>query len=152
MKTYSYGLALGIVLGILIVLTNVVFPNNEPDFAPGMLITALLIGSYIIWASYHASKNAKNKSLALKVGAFTSFIGFLIAMLTFFTIDNLFLDIVSKQADKIMAFQNSNYSSMRELVNWGLARGLLFGTPASAVFGLVCGFIGSKLSPSVSRK
>ena len=133
-------------LAIIISLSNVVFPNNSPDSSPGMLFVAFLIGEYIIWSSYHANSRIKKKNIALKIGVFTSLIGFIFAMLTFAVIDNIFLNIVSQQADKVLNFHNGHYSSMRVMINLGLIRGVLFGLPASMIFGLICGFIGSSLS------
>ena len=141
LKTTKYGLFLGTTLSGIIVLDNVVFPSYGPDWAPGMLLVAAIIGTYIVLCARRASR--RNNVIALKVGAITSLIGFLISMLTFVIIDNIFLSTVSKQADKINGFQHSSYHSMQAFINAGLIRGILFGVPASIIFGLFCGWMGS---------
>ncbi len=151
MNSYKYGLTLGAILSTLIVLSNVVFPSNDPDSSPMMLLSMIVIGAFIVGSSYHSAIQSKNKMVALKSGIIISVLGYSISMLTFLVIDNLFLDIVSKQADKILGFAKSNASSMQAFINFGLLRGLLIGLPASAVFGAVCGFIGLKLSQRISR-
>jgi len=108
----------------------------------------LVIAGVIVWSSYHAAKTSKEKNRALNVGVITSVLGFSIAMLASIVIDNLFLNIVSKQADKIWGFNHSNFSSIQSYINWDLLQGVLVGVPASALFGLVCGFIGSRFAQS----
>lgn len=151
MNSYRYGLTLGAILSTLIVLSNVIFPSNDPDSSPMMLLSMLVIGAFIVGSSYHATIKSKNKRVAIKIGIITSVLGFSISMLTFLVMDNLFLDIVSKQSDKILGFAKSNASSMQAFINLGLLRGFLIGLPASAVFGSVCGYIGLKLSQRISR-
>ena len=147
LKPYIFGLILGISLSIIIFISNVLLPNSAPDSSPGTLFLAFLIGSYIVWTTHLTNNTAvKNAKKALLVGFFTSFIGFSFSMVTFIVVDNVFLNIVSKQSDKIINFQNGHYSSMREMINIGLLRGVLFGLPASGIFGLACGYIGRKLS------
>lgn len=149
MKTFSYGIILGITLSILIVLTNVVFPNNSPDSSPLMLVTASVIGLCVILAAYHAGRG--DMGVSLKVGTFTSFLGFSISMLTFIVIDNSFLSIVSRQADKAWGFQHSAYPSMQAYINAGLLRGVVIGIPASITFGLMCGWIAATIIPKIRR-
>ncbi len=147
MKIYSYGLVLGITLSLLIFLTNVLIPSNSPDSAPLMLITASVIGLAVVGSAYHFSRGELKS--ALKAGALTSLLGFSISMLTFIIIDNVFLSIVSKQADKVWGFQHSSHSSMQAYINAGLLRGVLVGLPASIVFGIICGWVASSIIPKL---
>jgi hypothetical protein len=49
----------------------------------------------------------------------------------FAAVDNIFLDTVSKQVDKIRGFKlHSEYSSMRAYINWSLLKGELVVLPA----------------------
>ena len=60
--------------------------------------------------------------------------------------DNIFLDTVSKQVDKIRGFQRSDYASMRAYINWSLLSGALFSLPALAMIGAALGGIGGVLA------
>jgi len=144
-KTYKYGVILGVILAVLIVTSNVILPSNGPDSSTSLSISPILIGGYIIWASFHAGKASKSPNYIYRVGALTSLIGFLISMATFFVVDNAYLNIVSRQTDKIIGFSHSHLSSMQVYINQGLFTGLIIGIPASIVFGLACGLIARKL-------
>lgn len=140
-STTSYGLILGLFLSVLIILSNVTFPQDGPDSSPLMLIATLGIGLYVAWSAYDATAGENDDNQVLKVGAITSLLGFSISMLSFVVIDNLFSRTVSKQADKIYGFLHSSYPSMQAYINAGLVRGILVGIPASIAFGLACGWV-----------
>lgn len=149
MNRTRFGILLGILLSVIIFLSNVVFPSNAPDWAPGELFVAILIGLYVMWAAYRSDGSLKERLLT---GALTSLIGFTLAMATFFIIDNAYLGIVSQQSDKIVGFRAGHYTSMQAYINMNLVKALLFGLPASTIFGLVCGWAAHHVPPAFSRK
>jgi hypothetical protein len=146
LNKYSSGVVLGLALSVLAVLTNVVFPNNGYDDGPmiGLIYLTLFILS--IGILYFQSKKATSLKSGATIGAINFVIAFLITLFTYFAIDNLFLDTVSRQADKIWSFSHQNiYHNMRDFVNYGLLKGLLFGTIMAAIFGGIAGAIGVSL-------
>jgi hypothetical protein len=67
-------------------------------------------------------------------------------MLTFTIMDNLFLDIVSQQPDKLWGFQHQQtFHTMRDYVNDGLLRGALFVLPVMTLLGAGWGTIGASV-------
>jgi hypothetical protein len=65
-----------------------------------------------------------------------------ITMLAFVAIDNLFLDVVSRQPEKIWGFQHSHEPSMRAYVNHGLLRGFCTVLPIQTAIGGLFGLLG----------
>ena len=61
----------------------------------------------------------------------------------------IFLDVVSRQPDKIAAFHNSGYHSMRESINAGLFTGAIFGIPFVTLVGASAGALGALISRAV---
>ena len=65
-----------------------------------------------------------------------------IALLTFFVVYNLFLDLVGHQAEMIGSFRHSHDATLRAHVNLTLARGPVLFLPLLTVLGGVFGFLG----------
>ncbi len=72
-------------------------------------------------------------------------------MLTFFVVDNAFLDLVSQQAGKIYGFHHSNLQTMREYINAGSLSGAIFVLPVIAGVGAACGTLGASVQTVFSR-
>ena len=141
------GLGLGIVLSVLIVVTNIVIPvlpsrtlfmRQLLDAVPGSMGWLALS---LLWgiAGFLASRRTTHLGAAVKAGATLAFVSMALVMLTFVVINNLFLEIVSQQPDKIWGFQHSSYQSMRAYVNYGALRGLVLVLPVLTACG---GFVG----------
>jgi hypothetical protein len=65
--------------------------------------------------------------------------------LTFLAVNNLFLDIVSRQHDKRVAFAASGWTSMRAYLTVTQLRGAVFLLPALAVVGAALGLLGAAI-------
>ncbi len=145
------GIFFGLLLGILaigaIVWTNVLFPNFESDDAYEVtyIITAVGILLFFALAGILASRQTNRLLSGTLAGAITAVLGFGIAMLTFFVVDNVWLDIVSHQVDKIYGFQHSTFHTMRDYINDGLLSGTVSVLPVMAVVGAICGTLGAAL-------
>jgi hypothetical protein len=63
--------------------------------------------------------------------------------LTFLVVNNLFLDIVSQQHDKQVAFADSGWSSMRPFLAVSQLKGLLVLVPGGLVSGALFGLLGA---------
>lgn len=143
MKNYHLGLLLGGVFLVTIVVTNIVAPHAFPDDRTTIPFAWGLIAFVLLLSGYRASRRSRTLTAAIRAGAAVSVIGFIIAMVTFLVIDNIFLNIVSQQSDKIWNFQHSTFPTMQAMINHDLFFGLLIGIPMSAVFGGICGAAGS---------
>jgi hypothetical protein len=139
-----YALGWGAVFSVGVVLTNVVFPSpNESDDEYTGWYIVLYLGLFLLFAIGGALNSERAHPLRSGAigGAGSALIVIAMIMLTFAVVDNLFLDIVSQQIDKINAFHaQTTYISMRDFINAGLVRGLVIVLPVVAVVG---GFLGA---------
>ena len=92
-----------------------------------------------------ASRQTNRTLSGTWAGAIAALLGIGIAMLTFFVVDNVFLNLVSQQADKIDGFHHSHFQMMREYINAGLLSGAIFVLPVIGGVGAVCGTVGASV-------
>lgn len=153
MRSYIYGLVLGLFLMVNIVWTTVLFPTFESDdeYTGTYLLIYGLVFLFFVVSGLLASRKSKRIEDGLRVGAITALITIVIVTLTFLVVDNVFLDIVSKQPDKIYGFAHSGFSTMRDYINSGFLRGLFTVIPAFGVIGAVCGAIGASVWKFIIR-
>ncbi len=148
MNKYAFGLALGSVMSVAVIVTNVVFPSHESDDEYGLLYAIGYLGLFALFSvgGYLASKRTNSLRSGAVGGVVTALLSIGLTMLTFIIIDNLFLDIVSQQPDKLWGFQHQQtFHTMRAYVNDGLLRGVLFVLPVMALLGAVLGIIGASV-------
>jgi len=146
MRRYTYGLILGVVLCAAILITNVLNPSFayfgfDESVAWGGSVAVLL--TFFVGSGSLVFRDTGRLVSGMQGGAITALVGMGIAMLTFAVVDNLFLDIVSQQPDKIWNFQHSHYGSMRTMINVGVLRGFVLVLPLLTLVGAVCGTIGA---------
>lgn len=144
---YWYGIALAVFFAVSIFITNVAIPTSDSESTTYLWIGAILL--YFGWAGYDSAKSRTYKAI-VRVGATTAFISVFAAMLTFFIIDNLFLDVVSQQSDKIWGFSHSGYTTMIEYINYSLFKGLIFVLPVSVMLGALSAFIGGWIRKKIN--
>jgi hypothetical protein len=145
-----FGAALGLALALAVFLVNVVAPLlpvqssavqgwlEGVPYATGWIAVGLLWGV----AGWLAYRRAAELGAAVRAGAIAALVSMAITMLAFVMIDNLFLEIVSRQPEKVWGFQHSHYGSMRAYVNHGLLRGFVFALPVMTAIGGVFGLLG----------
>jgi hypothetical protein len=142
-----YAATWGALFSVLVVLTNVVFPtpNESDDEYTGWYIV-LYLGLFLLFAIGGALNSERAHPLRSGAigGAVSALILVAMIMLTFVIIDNVFLDIVSQQIDKINTFHaQTTYTNMRDFINDGLLRGLVIVLPVVAIVGGVLGAFAS---------
>lgn len=140
------GLLLGLLLSAAIVATNVVWPamagHPSADSDLSESIGWLVLIAILCCAGYFTmGRTAKLRDAAI-AGATISFVAIAMAMITFLVIDNLFLDIVAQQPEKIWLFQHSGFRDMRSYLNHTNLRAFWTALPVTAIFGGVCGIAG----------
>src|SRR5262249_20922636 len=138
-----YAAACGAVLSGLVVLTNVVFPTptESDDEYTGWYLVGYL-GLFLLFAlsgAINAQRARPRRSRAVGGAAPAPLIRGL-GPLPLAVVDNVFLDIVSRQVDKVTAFRNqTTYTDMRAFINGGLLVGVWVAVPFTALVGGVLG-------------
>jgi hypothetical protein len=155
MKNYRYGLYMGAFAMPWIVLSHV-FPSTRSDDELGGWIPAIYLCTFCYYGM--AGFLAARKTLRVgdgvrtrvgdgaRTGALTALIGIGLIIATFLILDNIFLETVSQQVDKIRGFQMHHYASMREYINWSHLEGVVFALPIMGLIGGVFGGLGGLLT------
>jgi hypothetical protein len=148
-STLLYAVVWGALFSAAVVLTNVVFPSpNESDDEYTGWYVVLYLGLFLLFAIGGAinSERAHPARSGAIGGAGAALLMIAMIMLTFAIVDNLFLDVVSQQIDKINAFQaQTTYANMRDFINSGLLQGIVVVLPVVAVVGGALGAVASLL-------
>jgi hypothetical protein len=141
------GLLLGASAIVLIVWTNVLFPNNESDSEYGTLYLLGYVSLLLVFAviGFLASRSTNRILSGTRAGAIAALLGAAITLAAFFAADNLFLGIVSQQVDKIQGFHQNTFPTMRDYINVNLLYAVLIGLPVVGAAGAVCGTLGAGL-------
>ena len=149
LRDSRYGLYMGAFFVPLIVLSQAVFPSNRSDDEIGGWILAIHLATFVYYGA--AGFLGVRRSLRLwdgvRIGALTACLGTALIAATFALVDNIFLETVSQQVDKIRGFElhHSRYVSMRAYINWGLLEGAVFTLPVFGLIGAASGGIGGLL-------
>jgi hypothetical protein len=154
LRTGSFGLALGAFLLVLVVWSNVVVPSHESDDEYGAWYLVLYGGLllYFVTAGVLAARDSDPVVAGAWSGAAAAVVGMGIAMLTFIVVDNLFLDVVMQQPDKLSGFLHSGLTSQRDYVNQGLLMGLLVALPVLGIVGAGCGALGGVIRKRLGQR
>jgi hypothetical protein len=151
-----YAVALGLLASLAVVLTNVVFPSphESDDEYTGLYLVlyAAFFLSFAIGGVIAARRTDPLRSGALG-GGVTALILLGMTFLTFVVVDNVFLDIVSQQIDKINAFHNqTDYTNMRDFINHGLLLGSVLALTVGTLFGGMLGALGAEARFRLARR
>jgi len=146
------GLIVSGLIALLVVLTNVVFPggpdesDSDPEYVIQYLITLSVLAALLMLIGARGRRRARHSSgpvAGAKAGATAGTIIAATITLTFLAVNNLFLDIVSRQHDKRVAFAVSGWTSMRAYLTVTQLQGALFLIPALACVGALLGLLGA---------
>jgi hypothetical protein len=138
-------LVVWVALSVEIVLSNVVFPSGGDNDGLSVLISYLGVFAALAFTGRLAARTATDwRGLAAAGATAGALIGAL-TVATFFVVDNVFLDIVSRQQTKIDGLAGSGMTSMRAYINDGLLLSLaaltIFFGAAGAGLGVVGGVV-----------
>jgi hypothetical protein len=154
LRTSAFGLALAAVLVVGIVWSNVVVPSHESDDEYTMWYLVFYVGllGYFFVSGLVASRPPNRVVTGMWAGAATAVLVALIVLVTFVVIDNLFLDIVMTQPDKLNGFRHSGLTSERDYVNQGLLAGLVGVPLVLGAFGAGLGALGGAVRERLDRR
>ena len=154
LRVSAFGLGLGAVMVVAIVWSNVIMPSHESDdeytgwylaFYAGLLV-------YLFLSGFLGGRAPGLIVSGAWTGAVTGVLIAVIVLVTFFVIDNAFLDVVMQQPDKAAGFQRSGLSSARDYVNQGMYMGLATVLPTIAVVGAGLGSLGGMVRKVLARR
>jgi hypothetical protein len=153
------GLIVSALIAVLVVMTNVVFPGGpdesdaDPEYVIQYLVTLAVLAALLALIGARGRRRARGEAgpqAGVKAGATAGAIIAAMVTLIFIVVNNLFLDIVSRQHDKRVAFAASGWTSMRAYLTVTQLRGALFLIPALAAVGALLGLLGAMIAgPSV---
>jgi hypothetical protein len=128
-----------LLLSVEVVLVNVVFPSRDDNDGFQVLASYTCIFAALLLVGLLAARDGASRKGWILAGLLAGMaIGALTAA-TFAVVDNVWLDVVSRQQTKIDGFARSGVGSMREYINNGLV-----GTAVALTLGL--GIFGGALS------
>jgi hypothetical protein len=149
---FHLGFLLGLLSAAIVVLSNVVLPMLHWEIATDSLLEKLCSvfcfgGSFLLWAGVGGLVRRRGEGLkgSLYGGAITAVMQMSLVMITFVIVNNLFLNIVALQPEKIWGLQHSGEPNMRVYVNHAAMRGVLFVLPAFVALGALCGTAGGSI-------
>jgi len=151
-RNIGYALALATTPSVAFVLHDFVFrlPDNEGDLTVGLVAT--LAALLFVWAAggWTVARVPRGTVTAILVGAVLAASSVAMVWLTFVLLNGLFIERMSYESDRLVAFRHSGYPSLQEWWNyqrdWGPFPILLV---ASAILG---GFGGVIQRLNLSRR
>jgi hypothetical protein len=153
------GLVVAALAAVVVVLTNVVFPggpdesDSDPEYLWQYLVALAVLAMLLVVIGARAGRRVGRADLlvralsGVRAGAVAgALIGAAITVI-FLVVNNVFLDVVSRQHDKRVAFAASGWTSMRAYLSVTQLEGGLVLVPALAVVGSLLGLVGAALVP-----
>jgi hypothetical protein len=148
------GLIIAAVGAVLIVLTNVVFPqgptesDDDPEYLWQILTAYALIGLAFVFIGMRGARRTGSAWGGFRAGAAAGFVIGLLVIAEFLVVDNLWFGTISRQHDKMVTFAASGWTSYRAWVTVQLLRGLpfvlVFGTFVAGALGYFGGVLGRR--------
>jgi uncharacterized membrane protein YozB (DUF420 family) len=146
------GLVISALAAVIIVLTNVVFPPgpNESDSDPEYLwqlgATVVVLAALFVGIGFRGRRRGTGLRAGVKAGAAAGVVVAILVSLTFLAVNNAFLDIVSQQHDKRVAFAASGWTSMRAYLSVKQIEGMVVLIPVGVIAGTTLGLIGAAIA------
>lgn len=151
------GLVIAGLLAVMVVLTNVVFPggpdesDGDPEYLWQYAATLVVLATLLAVIGARARRRAGHALVGLRAGAAAGAVIAVAVTATFLIVNNIFLDIVSRQHDKRIAFAASGWTSMRAYLTVTQLEGALILVPALATVGALLGLLGASVSSGLRR-
>lgn len=125
-----------------IFLSNVVFPSKTDNEAIPVLTSYLVIFAAFVLTGALAARGGASRTGRALAGVIAGMMIGVLTVATFAVVDNVWLDIVSRQQTKIDGFAHSGAASMRAYINNGLVGAAVFLTIALGVVGAGLSLLG----------
>jgi hypothetical protein len=130
----------------IILLSNVVFPAKDDDSPAVIALGYLAVFAVLALVGYLAARGGTSPGGLAVCGAVAgAVIGLLIAA-TFFLVDNIWLDVVARQPQKIAGLAASGGGSMRAYINYDLIGPTIFYPLVLGTFGALLALAGGSVA------
>jgi hypothetical protein len=142
------GLIISGLFAVIIVLTNVVFPqgpgesDSDPEYLWQLAAAALGLAAMFVAVGWRGRRRQDNAFAGAKAGLAAGVVFAVLVTLTFLVMNNAFFSIISQQHDKQVAFAASGWTSMRAYISVTQVESLIVLIPLFAAGGGVLGLIG----------
>jgi hypothetical protein len=137
------GLRAGIALGAFVIVLGVLGLGPTVSWVPEAPLVTVAIAVPVIGLTltgFRGSRHTGHLSAGILAGTVAGAITGVIAGLAFLALDQIFIDTVSKQPDKVINFPASGYATMRDYLLAhdlpNVAVGLVLGALGGALLGL----------------
>jgi hypothetical protein len=111
-------------LSVLIFLSNVVYPGR--DDGPAVAVGYACVFLALAFTGVLAARTGRGAGSVVAAGAFAGALLGALIIVTFLVVDNVWLDIVAQQPQKIDDFARSGATSMRGFINASLLGPAIF--------------------------
>jgi hypothetical protein len=152
------GVRAGVALGAFVVVVGVLGLGPASPWIPEAPLVTVTIAVPVIGLTvtgFRTFRRAGQLRAGMLAGALAGAITGLVGGLAFLGLDQIFIETVSKQPDKVVNFPSSGYATMRDyllahdLPNVVVA--LVLGAVGGALLGLVGAGLGRRIQPTRSR-
>jgi hypothetical protein len=146
------GLIVSALIAVDVVLPNVGFPpgpdesDSDPEYVWQILAVYALLALLLVAIGARARRRAGRLDAGPVAGGVAGAVIAVLATLTFLVVNNVFLDIVSRQHDKRVAFAASGWTSMRAYLTVEQLLGGAVLLVMLVVVGAVLGLLGAALA------
>jgi hypothetical protein len=146
------GLIISAVTAVLVVLTNVVFPqgptesDSDPEYLWQLFAAFGVLCLLFVAIGFRGRRRGRTLAAGVRAGVAAGVVVAFAVTAIFVAVNNAFLGIVSQQHDKRVAFAASGWGSMRAYLTVVQLEGLLILIPMGALAGIVLGLIGASLA------
>lgn len=143
------GIVISALTAVDVVLTNVVFPpgpdesDSDPEYIWQSLAIYAVLALLLVAIGARAGRRGPRPASGAVAGGAAGAVVAVLVTLTFIIVNNVWLDIVSRQHDKRLAFAASGWTSMRAYLTVQQLLGGAFLIVALAVVGAVLGLVGA---------
>ncbi|HEY7484681.1 MAG TPA: hypothetical protein VH912_09500 [Streptosporangiaceae bacterium] len=143
-----YGLTVAAVLATVIYLTNIVFATAKDTDGVKVLFGWLGVFAILGLAGLHAARRSSARFAPLVAGAVAGLIVGAAIVAIFAVLDNVYVDIIGRQEQKIAALAAAGGGDMRTFLNQQLVGMVIVLIPALTAIGAGLGHLGGLIRPA----
>jgi hypothetical protein len=146
------GLIISALTAVLVVLTNVVFPggpnesDSDPEYVWQYLAALGVLCLLFVAIGFRGRRRGRTLFAGARAGVAAGVVVAFMVTAIFLAVNNAFLNTVSQQHDKRVAFAASGWTSMRAYLTVVQLEGLVVLIPVGVIAGVVLGLIGATIA------
>ena len=129
-----------------ILVSNVVFPSQDDDSPAVIALGYLGVFAVLALVGYFAARGGTDPRGLAVCGAVAGVVLGLLVAAAFFIVDNIWLDVVAQQPQKIAGLAASGGGSMRAYINYDLIGPTIFYPLVLGAFGALLALAGGSVA------